>query len=149
MANGLNQCTFTGRLGADPESRYTPGGDCVASFSLAVGSQWKDKSGEKQESTEWINVVAWRGLGEICAEYLKKGTQVLIVGRMKTEKYEKDGVTKYSTKIIAEKMQMLGSKNDGSSTKENSGHSAPSSGHKPAATAAKGNFDNFDDDIQF
>ena len=111
MSNDLNQCQFIGRLGKDCEVRYASSGDAIASFSLAVGSQWKDKSGNKQESTEWVNVTAFGKLGEICSEYLKKGSQVFISGRMKTDKYtDKQGVEKYSTKIIADKMQILGSK---------------------------------------
>lgn len=151
MSNDLNQCSFIGRLGADPEIRYTTGGDAVSSFSIAVGSQWKDKSGEKQERTEWVSITAWGKLAEICGEYLKKGQQVFIQGRIKTDKYEKDGQTRYSTKIVAETMQMLGGKSGDSSGHNEtiSGHSAPSSGHTPATPAAKGNFDNFDDDIPF
>lgn len=111
MANDLNNCSFIGRLGKDTETRFMPNGEAVASFSIAVGSTWKDKSGNKQESTEWVNVTAFGKLGEICGEYLKKGSQVFISGRMKTDKYDdKEGVTRYSTKIIADRMQMLGSK---------------------------------------
>jgi len=149
MSNDLNQCQFIGRLGSDPESRYTPSGDCVTSFSIAVGSQWKNKDGEKQEATEWVNIVAWRKLGEICAQYLKKGSQVFISGKIKTEKYQdKEGITKYSTKIIAENMQMLGSKRDGDQgeNKEPAAHPAPADRPAPAAKAA---FDAFDDDIPF
>lgn len=94
MANDLNQCSFIGRLGADVEMRYMPSGDAVASFSIAVGSQWKDKaSGEKRESVEWVNITAFGKLGEICGEYLRKGSQVYVSGRLKTEKYQaKDGL---------------------------------------------------------
>ncbi|MFA6204531.1 MAG: single-stranded DNA-binding protein [Gallionella sp.] len=113
MANDLNQCEFIGRLGKDPESRYMPNGDAVTSFSLAVGSTWKDKnSGEKKESTEWVNVTAFGKLGEIISKYCLKGSQIWLQGRMKTDKYQdKDtGADRYSTKIIADKMQLLGSK---------------------------------------
>lgn len=114
MANDLNNCSFIGRLGKDPEVRYAASGDAIASLTLAVGSTWKDKAGTKQESTEWVNITAFGKLGEICAQYLKKGNQVFISGRMKTEKYtDKTGVDKYSTKIVAERMQMLGGKNEG------------------------------------
>jgi single-strand DNA-binding protein len=113
MASDLNQCQFIGRLGKDVDTRYTSSGDAVSSFSLAVGSAWKDKSGEKQESTEWVSCTAFGKLGEICEKYLKKGSQVFVSGRMKTDKYtDKAGVEKYSTKIIVENMQMLGSKGD-------------------------------------
>lgn len=137
MSNDLNQCQFIGRLGSDPESRFMPNGKAVTSFSIAVGSQWKDKSGEKQESTEWVNVTAFDKLGEICGEWLKKGSQVFISGKMKTDKYEKDGVTKYSTKIIAQDMQMLGGKP--------SGEQQPAASEKPAARPVQ-KFDSFDDD---
>jgi len=152
MANDLNQCQFIGRLGSDPEVRYTNQSKAVASFSIAVGSQWKDKQGEKQESTEWVNITAFDKLGEICGEYLKKGSQVFIGGRMKTEKYtDKNGVEKYSTKIIAENMQMLGGKRDDSTTEAGSTMSGAAQNPARQATdttkpAAKGNFDNFDDD---
>lgn len=111
MSNDLNQCQFIGRLGKDPETRYMPSGEAVSSFSLAVGSQWKDKQGQKQESTEWVNVTAFGKLGEICGQYLTKGSQVFVSGRMKTDKYtDKEGIERYSTKIVADKMQMLGGK---------------------------------------
>lgn len=110
MANDLNQCNFIGRLGKDPEVRYMSSGKAVASFTIAVGSSWKDASGEKQESTEWVSVSAFDKLGEICGEYLKKGSQVYISGRLKTDKQEKDGQTRYFTKVIADRMQMLGGK---------------------------------------
>jgi single-strand DNA-binding protein len=147
MSNDLNQCQFIGRLGSDPETRFMPNGKAVTSFSIAVGSQWKSKDGEKQESTEWVNITAFDKLGEICGEWLKKGSQVFISGKMKTDKFEKDGVTKYSTKIIADYMQMLGGK------REESGEAAPSSSNAAPSSAktnngrAPSNFNNFDDDI--
>ncbi len=116
MSNDLNQCNFIGRLGKDPELKYMQNGNAVANFSIAVGSSWKDKqTGDKQERTEWINITAFGKLGEICGEYLKKGSQVFIKGRFKTDKYEKDGITRYSSKIIADELQMLGGKREGSS----------------------------------
>lgn len=108
MANDLNQCQFIGRLGKDPEVRYMANGKAVVSFSLAVGFSWKDAAGVKKENTEWVNVSAFEKLAEICGEYLKKGSQVFIQGRLKTEKYEKDGQTHYATKVVADRMQMLG-----------------------------------------
>ena len=144
MANDLNQCSFIGRIGGDPEMRYTTGGDAVASFSIAVGSSWKDKAGEKQERTEWVNITAWGKLGEICGEYLNKGQQVFIQGKIKTDKYEKDGVTRYSTKIVAETMQMLGGKSQGDGEQSEPARSAPAA--KPATPAAKGNFEDFAND---
>ena len=136
--NDLNQCQFIGRLGKEVESRHMPNGKAVASFSIAVGSSWKSQAGEAQESTEWINVTAFDKLAEICTQYLTKGSQVFISGRMKTDKYtDKAGVEKYSTKIIADKMQMLGGKPQSASQEpREEKQSAPASG-------------GFDDDIPF
>ena len=105
MANDLNQCNFIGRLGKDPEVRYMPSGDPIANFSIACGWKTKDKEG-----TEWVNCAAFGKLGEICGEYLKKGSQVFVSGRFTTRKYEKDGQTRYTTSINVDRMQMLGSK---------------------------------------
>ena len=110
MSN-LNLCQFTGRLGKDVEMRYLPDGKAMASLTLAVGSQWKNKSGEKQEATEWVNITAFGKLAEICGEYLVKGSPVYISGKLKTDKYKaKDGTDRYSTKIIAENLEMFGGK---------------------------------------
>jgi single-strand DNA-binding protein len=108
---GINKVILIGRLGRDPEVRYTPSGVPVANFSLATSEEWKDKStGEKQERTEWHRVEAWRRLGEICGEYLHKGKQVYIEGRLQTDTWEdRDGNKRYTTKIIAQNMQMLDS----------------------------------------
>lgn len=112
MANDLNQCNFIGRLGKDPVVKYTQGGMAIASFSIAVGWKSKDKEG-----AEWVNIAAFDKLGEICGEYLKKGSMVFISGRMKTEKWQgQDGTDKYTTKIIADKMQMIGGKRDDAQT---------------------------------
>lgn len=110
MANDLNLCQFIGRLGKDPEVRYTAGGQPVANFSIAVGKSWKDKaSGEKRESTEWINVVIWGKLAEICQQHLAKGSQVYLSGEWRTRKWQdKNGQDRYSTELYADKMQMLG-----------------------------------------
>lgn len=114
--NDLNLCQFIGRLGKDVEIRYGSQGDAVATFSIACS--WKTKT---KEGAEWINVTAFGKLGEICAQYLKKGSQVYIAGRMRTEKYTgKDGIEKYGTKIIADSMQMLGSKTKDNQTKDES-----------------------------
>ena len=94
----LNRVQLIGRLGKDPESRYTPTGKQVTTFSIAVSNRWKSK-GETKEYTEWINVEAWGRLGEICQEYLKKGSLVYIEGRLKTDRYEDKGETKYFTKV--------------------------------------------------
>jgi single-strand DNA-binding protein len=104
----LNRVQLIGRLGRDPESRSTPTGKKVAHFSLAVSQRWKSAEGGNKESTEWVNVEAWGRLGEVCQQYLHKGSLVFLEGRLKTDKYEdKGGETKYYTKVVALSMQML------------------------------------------
>jgi single-strand DNA-binding protein len=107
----LNRIQLIGRLGKDPESKFTTTGKKVTHFSLAVSNRWKDsKSGESRESTEWVNIEAWGRLGEICQEYLKKGSLIYLEGRLKTDKYEDKGETKYYTKIVATTLQFLDKK---------------------------------------
>ena len=107
----LNRVQLIGRLGKDPESHSTPTGKKVAHFSLAVSNRWKSAEGEAKENTEWVNIEAWGRLGEICAQYLHKGSLVYLEGRLKTDKYEdKGGETKYYTKVVALAMQMLDKK---------------------------------------
>ena len=103
----LNRVQLIGRLGKDPESRFTPTGKKVASFSLAVGQRWKGADGKVKEQTEWFNIEAWGRIGEICQQYLQKGRLVFIEGRLKTDRYEDKGETKYFTKVVATSMQML------------------------------------------
>ncbi len=104
----LNRVQLIGRLGKDPETRFTPNGKKVTSFSLAVGNRWKSAEGETRESTDWFNVEAWARLGEVCAQYLHKGSLVFLEGRLKTDKYEdKSGETKYYTKVVAASFQFL------------------------------------------
>jgi single-strand DNA-binding protein len=104
----VNKVILVGNLGADPELRYTSSGTPVASFSLATREQWTNKGGEKGEKTEWHKIVAWGRLGEICGEYLHKGKQVYIEGRLQTRSWEdRDGNKRYSTEIVAQTMQML------------------------------------------
>ncbi len=106
----LNRVQLIGRLGKDPESKYTPTGKKVAHFSLAVSQRWKT-GGENKEYTEWVNIEAWGRLGEVCQEYLKKGSLVYLEGRLKTEKYDdKGGETKYYTKVVALSLQFLDKK---------------------------------------
>ena len=106
----VNKVILVGNLGGDPEVRYTPSGTAVANFTLATHEQWKNKDGEKEEKTEWHRIVAWARLGEICGEYLHKGKQVYIEGRLQTRSWEdRDGNKRYTTEIVAQTMQMLGS----------------------------------------
>ena len=134
MSNDLNQCQFIGRLGKDVEMRFLPDGKAVANFSIACGWKTKDKEG-----AEWVAVTAFDKLGEICGQYLKKGTQVFVQGKMRTEKYtdKANGVEKYSVKIVADKMQMLGGKGDGKPA------------DKPQSQAPQSGFDDMNDDIPF
>ena len=106
----LNRVQLIGRLGKDPESRFTPTGKKVAHFSLAVSNRWKDKNGEAKEATEWVNIEAWGRLGEVCQEYLKKGSLIFLEGRLKTDKYEDKGEAKYFTKIVAQTLEFLDKK---------------------------------------
>jgi single-strand DNA-binding protein len=112
----VNRCFFIGNLTREPEVRYLPNGDAVANFSIAVNETWKDKSGAKQEKAEFINIVAYRKLAEIIGEYCKKGQSIFIAGKFQTRKWEKDGVTRYATEIIADEMQMLGAKDGATSS---------------------------------
>jgi single-strand DNA-binding protein len=136
----VNKCIFIGNLGRDPEMRYMPDGKAVANFSIGVSEAWKDKQGAKQEKTEWVRVTAFDKLGEICGEYLKKGSQVYIEGKMQTRKWQdKDGADKYTTEIIASQMQMLGGKGERTESAE-----------KPTQRGAKpDHFDGAEDDIPF
>lgn len=132
----VNKWIGIGNLGKDPEVRSMPNGKSVASFSIACSESWKDKAtGEKKESTEWVNCTAFEKLADIIGQYLKKGKQVYVEGRLKTEKYEKDGQTKYSTKVVVSDMKMLGSKGESDS--------APVSNGAPAANNST------DEDIPF
>jgi single-strand DNA-binding protein len=114
MARGINKVILVGNLGADPETRYTPSGTAITSIRIATSESWKDKqTGEQQERTEWHRVDFFGRLAEIAGEYLKKGRQVYVEGRLRTDEYEKDGVKRYSTKIVADEMQMLGGREGG------------------------------------
>lgn len=143
MANDLNQCSFIGRLGADPETRYAASGDAVCSLRLAVGWKGKDKEG-----TEWVPCTAFGKLAEICGKYLVKGSQVFVQGRLKTDEYEKDGIKRYITKIMIDQMQMLGSKQDSQRQQSEDPKPAPQrSAHGAPPNKAK--FDDLGDDIPF
>jgi len=145
MARGINKVILVGNLGSDPEVRYTASGDAVANVNVATAESWKDKqTGEKQERTEWHRVVMFKRLGEIAGEYLKKGSQVYIEGKLQTRKWQdKNGNDRYTTEIVANDMQMLGSRG-GSSSYNN--ESAPPAAQPATASAGT---DDFDDDIPF
>ena len=108
MAKDLNKVMIIGRLGKDPEMRYTPGGSPVTTFSVAAGRQWKDSNGDVREETEWFNVVTWNKLAEICNEHLRKASRVYIEGRLQTRQWQdQEGQTRYRTEVIASDMIML------------------------------------------
>jgi len=164
----VNKVILLGNLGRDPETRYTTGGDAVTNLSIATSEQWKDKSGEKQERTEWHRVVLFGRQAEIAGEYLKKGRSVYIEGRLQTRKYtDKDGVEKYSTEIVGDRMQLIGGSREGGGDAEFSAGGGGGGGGAArrgatggagggggsAGTGAGGssrkNTDDFDDDIPF
>lgn len=138
MAGSVNKVILIGNLGQDPELRYMPSGDPVASFSLATTEQFRDKDGNQQKKTEWHKIVAFKRLAEICGEYLKKGGQVYIEGRIQTRNWEdKEGVKRYATEIVANSMQMLGRRGEGGS------------GDYDEPSQSSGKNDNSDDDLPF
>src|SRR5579862_1775438 len=150
MARGINKVILIGHLGADPESRAMPSGMTVANLRLATTESWKDKqSGEQQERTEWHNVALFGRLGEIAAEYLRKGSQVYIEGSLRTRKWQdKEGRDRYTTEIVGNDMQMLGGRGGGGggAAYAESAGSATATTREAAAPAAA---QDFDDDIPF
>ena len=153
----VNKVILVGRLGKDPEVRYLPDGGAVCNITLATSETWKDKtSGEKQEKTEWHRVTFYRKLAEIAGEYLKKGREIYVEGRLETRKWtDKEGRDRYTTEIIANEMQMLGSRPSGGSEAMESAPKAAAAepaggGVKPAAKKSGGaSFDDMDDEIPF
>lgn len=153
----VNKVILIGNLGRDPETRYLPSGGAVTNISVATTDTWKDKaSGEKKEATEWHRVAFFGRLAEIAGEYLKKGSQVYIEGRLQTRKYQKDGQDHYATDIIADQMRMLGSRGGMGGGGDDSGDSRPRdtrdsapAGESRAAKKPAGQFQDMDDDIPF
>jgi single-strand DNA-binding protein len=148
----VNKVILIGNRGADPEMRYLPNGDAVATLRLATTEAWKDKAtGEKKESTDWHRVVLWRKLGEIAGQYLTKGAQVYIEGKLTTRKWQdKDGQDRYTTEIVADGMKMLGSRPAGSDSAP-AARPGPAQGAPAAAPGGggQGGFNDFEDDIPF
>lgn len=133
----VNKAIIVGNLGKDPEVRFLPNGDAVCNFSVATTESWKDKDGKKNEKTEWHNIVLFRKLAEIAGEYLKKGRPVYLEGRLQTRKWQdKEGAERYTTEIVADTMQMLGSREE-----------AKEIASTPATPPA--NFDDMADDVPF
>ena len=160
MARGINKVILVGNLGADPETRYMPSGGAVTNIRIATSDSWKDKqSGEQQERTEWHRVVFFNRRAEIAAEYLRKGSQVYVEGRIQTRKWQgQDGADRYTTEIVANEMQMLGSRGSGGgrfqsggggSSTSSSGSSGQSESSPAAAVGSGGGMEDFDDDIPF
>ncbi len=147
----VNKAILVGNLGQDPEMRYTADGRAVAKFSIATSENWKDKNGERQEKTEWHRVVMFDKVAEIAGEYLKKGSQAYFEGRIQTRKWtDKEGQDRYTTEIVADRMQMLGSRSGGSSRPMPDEDGRASAGSKPApAGQPAGGFDDMEDDIPF
>ncbi|TMH03436.1 MAG: single-stranded DNA-binding protein [Betaproteobacteria bacterium] len=151
----VNKVILVGNLGRDPETRYTTGGEAVTNISIATTDTWKDKSGEKQERTEWHRVAFFGKLAEIAGEYLKKGSQVYVEGRLQTRKWQdKEGQDKYTTEIIADRMQMLGSRSgsgggDAPERATSTAGASASASSRSGGAPAKKNVDDLDDDIPF
>ncbi len=147
----VNKVILIGNLGRDPEVRYMPSGDAIATLSIATTETWKDKNGEKQEATEWHRVVFFGRQAEICGQYLKKGSQVYVEGSLRTRKWQdKDGQDRYTTEIRGDRMQMLGGRAGGGTVdfaeaREETGR-APEAG---SGTRAATSFADLDDDIPF
>jgi single-strand DNA-binding protein len=152
MARGINKVIIVGNVGGDPETRYMPSGSAVTNLTVATNESWKDKqTGEKKERTEWHRVAMFNRLAEIAAEYLRKGSQVYIEGKLRTRKWQdKDGQDRYTTEIVADEMQMLGGRGgdfgggSGSSPRASSSGGQDSGGAPPHPGP-----DDFDDDIPF
>lgn len=148
----LNQCNFIGNLGKDPESRYMPNGDAVCNFSIACSETWKDKAtGEKKEATEWVRCTIYGKLAEVANQYLRKGSQVFVSGKMKTRKWtDKDGQERYTTEIAVSDMKMLGGRpaDGGQQSAPPAPRQAPAS-PPPSARQAPQQTQSYDDDIPF
>ena len=157
MARGVNKVILVGNLGADPDTRYMPSGKAVTNIRVATSESWKDRTtGDMQERTEWHSVVMYDKLGEIAAEYLRKGSQVYIEGKIRTRKWQdKEGKDRYTTEIIADQMQMLGGRGGGggaSSEPRSPRQTAPAEDRSPGPAdegTGGGGGGEFDDDIPF
>ena len=150
----VNKVILIGNLGRDPEVRYMPSGDAVATLNLATTEKWKDKAGEAQEQTEWHRISFFGRQAEICGEYLRKGSSIYVEGRLQTRKWtDKEGVERYTTEIRGDRMQMLGGRSGSTgfdnTTREPEPATTPSAAGKPAGPKKSGGFDDLDDDIPF
>jgi single-strand DNA-binding protein len=147
MSRGINKVILVGNLGADPETRYTPGGTAITEIRIATSESWKDKqTGEQQERTEWHRITFFGKLADVAGKYLKKGSQVFVEGKIRTEEYEKDGIKRYSTKVIADEMQMLGARGGGGGEQSAPARGQRSANSAPAPSGAPAGDAGFDDD---
>jgi len=163
MARGVNKVILVGNVGGDPETRYLPNGNAVTNISIATSDSWNDKqTGQRQERTEWHRVVFFGKLAEIAGEYLRKGSQVYVEGRLQTRKWQgQDGQDRYTTEIVVDiggQMQMLGGRNDDGGNRPPAARPAPARENRPAPAASQrqapepppaADYDSFDDDIPF
>ena len=153
MARGVNKVILIGNLGADPETRYTAGGSAVTNVRLATTDSWRDKqTGEQQERTEWHRIVFWGRLAEIAAEYLRKGSQIYVEGRIQTRKWQgQDGQDGWTTEIVGNEMQMLGSRGGAPASPPPDFDQAESGGSVSGGAPSKKaeTVEDFDDDIPF
>ena len=158
MARGVNKVILVGNLGKDPETRYMPSGSAVTNLTLATSESWKDKqTGEQQDRTEWHKIAMFGRLAEIAAEYLRKGSQIYVEGKLRTRKWQdKEGKDRYTTEIVADEMQMLGSKGGGGASAgagaaagAGSSGAAASGGGRATVNDSGGPPGDFDDDIPF
>ena len=153
MARGINKVILVGNVGGDPECRYTPNGNAVTNITLATTDSWKDKqTGQQQDRTEWHRVVFFGKIAEIAGEYLRKGSQCYVEGRLATREWEKDGIKRYTTEIVVDMqgtLQLLGGRQDGNQ----GGHSQERAARQPAPRTQQQqpapSYDSFDDDIPF
>jgi len=151
----VNKVILIGNLGADPETRYLPSGDAVTNIRIATTEKWRDKGGEQQEHTEWHRISFFGKTAEIAGEYLKKGSPVYVEGRIRTRKWQdkESGQDRYSTEIVADRMQLLGGRGGGASEPMSREPAAAAAGKAPAGKASSskggGNFEQMDDDIPF
>ncbi len=153
MARGINKVIIVGNLGSDPETRYMPSGSAVTNLTVATNESWKDKqTGEQKDRTEWHKVAMFNRLAEVAAEYLRKGSQVYIEGKLRTRKWQdKNGQDRWTTEIIADEMQMLGGRGGGSAPMNSPPDSPPDSlsDSAPSSAPPQPGPDDFDDDIPF
>jgi single-strand DNA-binding protein len=145
----VNKCQIIGNLGADPKMAYTQTGVAVCNFSVALPEVWNDKDGNKQERVEWARVSVWGKQGELCGEYLSKGRQVYVEGKLKTTEYEKNGEKRYSTQIVASSVQFLGSKDDAKKTPSSDAYSGSRPKSQQQSDEPPAHHDEQIDDVPF